>query len=59
MVSEVSFMPELAKNMVMASAAAVPSSSKDALAMCIEVKDMTMVWKLTSDSRRPGINGQT
>ena len=39
--------------MTIPSAAAVASSKSDAFAMSIAVKDMTMVWKLTSDSRRP------
>ncbi|OIQ70965.1 hypothetical protein GALL_474180 [mine drainage metagenome] len=38
---------------VMASAAAVASSSIDALAMGIAVRSMIMVWKLTSASMRP------
>ena len=37
----------------MASAAAVPSSSNDALAMSIAVRSMTMVWKLSNASNRP------
>ena len=38
---------------VMASAAAVASSSIDALAMGMPVRSHTMVWKLTSASMRP------
>ncbi len=38
---------------VMASAAAVASSSMDALAMAMPVRSVTMVWKLTSASMRP------
>ena len=38
---------------VMASAAAVASSSIDALAMAMPVRSQTMVWKLTSASMRP------
>ena len=41
------------KSMVMASAAAVASSSKLALANSMPVKSQTMVWKLSSASRRP------
>ena len=37
----------------MASAAAVASSSSDALARSIPVRSLTMVWKLRSASRRP------
>ena len=37
----------------MASAAAVASSSSDALEMCMPVMSVTSVWKLSSDSRRP------
>ena len=40
-------------NMVMASAAAVPSSRSDAVAMSMPVRSRTIVWKLRSDSRRP------
>ncbi len=40
-------------NIVMASAAAVPSSSSDAVAMSIPVRSFTTVWKLRSDSSRP------
>ena len=36
-----------------ASAAAVPSSSIDALAIAMPVRSHTIVWKLTSASRRP------
>ena len=39
--------------MAMASAAAVPSSSMEALAMAIPVRSQTMVWKLTRASIRP------
>ena len=38
---------------VIASAAAVASSSIDALAMAMPVRSQTMVWKLTSASMRP------
>ncbi|MNN70604.1 hypothetical protein D3C81_1864710 [compost metagenome] len=38
---------------VMASAAAVASSSSEALAMGMAVRSQTMVWKLISASRRP------
>ena len=38
---------------VMASAAAVASSSMEALAMSIAVRSVTMVWKFTSASMRP------
>ena len=36
-----------------ATAAAVPSSSRDALATSIPVRSRTIVWKLRSDSSRP------
>ncbi len=36
-----------------ASAAAVPSSSSEALAMSIPVRSQTIVWKLMSASSRP------
>ena len=42
-----------ANNIAIASAAAVPSSSKEALATSIPVKSMTMVWKFSSASKRP------
>jgi hypothetical protein len=42
------------KDITMPSAAAVASSNSDAFAMSMEVNDMTMVWKLTKDSSRPG-----
>jgi hypothetical protein len=38
---------------VIASAAAVASSSSEALAICMPVRSQTMVWKLSSASRRP------
>ncbi|MDT4851554.1 hypothetical protein FQZ97_857380 [compost metagenome] len=38
---------------VIASAAAVASSSMDALAMAMPVRSVTMVWKFTSASMRP------
>ena len=38
---------------VIASAAAVASSSMEALAMSMPVRSVTMVWKLTSASMRP------
>ncbi len=39
--------------MAIASAAAVPSSSTDALASSIPVRSATIVWKLSSASSRP------
>jgi len=39
--------------MTIASAAAVPSSSSDALEMSSPVSDVQTVWKLSSDSSRP------
>ena len=39
--------------MVMASAAAVASSSIEALAMSRAVSSLTIVWKFNSASRRP------
>jgi hypothetical protein len=36
--------------MVMASAAAVASSSREALEICMPVRSHTMVWKLSRDS---------
>jgi hypothetical protein len=36
-----------------ASAAAVPSSSMEALAICMPVRSVTRVWKFRSASRRP------
>ena len=41
------------RSRVIASAAAVPSSSSEALAMPIAHRSVTMVWKLISASRRP------
>ena len=38
---------------VMASAAAVPSSSSDALASASPARSATIVWKLSNASRRP------
>ncbi len=38
---------------VMASAAAVASSSMDAFAMAMPLRSQTMVWKLISASSRP------
>ena len=38
---------------VIASAAAVASSSSEAFATAIPVRSLTIVWKLRSDSRRP------
>ncbi|OQC13293.1 MAG: hypothetical protein BWX79_01049 [Alphaproteobacteria bacterium ADurb.Bin100] len=38
---------------VIASAAAVASSSMDALAIAMPVRSVTMVWKLTKASMRP------
>jgi hypothetical protein len=45
------FTPRLAS--VIASAAAVASSSIEALAIAMPVRSQTMVWKLISASRRP------
>ena len=42
-----------ASAMTIASAAAVPSSSSEALATGRPVRSATMVWKLTSASSRP------
>ena len=39
--------------MAMASAAAVPSSSSEALARSMAVRSLTMVWKFNNASRRP------
>ena len=45
------FLPRaMAEHMVMASAAAVASSSREALEMLILVRSATMVWKFSSDS---------
>ena len=44
---------EVRRISVMASAAAVDSSSSEALAMSKPVKSVTMVWKLISASKRP------
>ena len=41
------------RSIVMASAAAVPSSSMEALAMSMPVRSETIVWKFSSASRRP------
>jgi len=41
------------RSSVIASAAAVPSSSIDALAISMPVRSSTIVWKLRSASRRP------
>jgi hypothetical protein len=41
------------RSSVIASAAAVPSSSSDALAMSMAVRSATMVWKSSSASSRP------
>ena len=40
-------------HMAMASAAAVPSSRREALDMGMPVRSVIMVWKLRRDSRRP------
>ena len=40
-------------NIVIASAAAVPSSRSDAVAMSMPVRSFTTVWKFSSDSSRP------
>ena len=48
-----SFLPCTRCSSVIASPAAVPSSSSDALATAIPVRSETIVWKLRSDSRRP------
>ena len=48
---KLSFLPRArALHMVMASAAAVPSSSSEALDMAMPVRSVTTVWKLSSDS---------
>ena len=44
---------EVRRIKVIASAAAVDSSSKDALAMSSPAKSVTIVWKLIRASRRP------
>ena len=45
------FLPRaMALHMVMASAAAVASSSREELARLMPVRSETMVWKLSSDS---------
>ena len=44
---------EIRRAMVMASAAAVPSSSREALEISKPVRSETMVWKLSSASSRP------
>lgn len=46
------------KAMTMPSAAAVASSRSDALAISIDVNDITIVWKLTNDSKRPATDNQ-
>ena len=43
--------PRTYLHMVMASAAAVASSRREALAMGMPVRSPTIVWKLSSDSR--------
>jgi hypothetical protein len=48
-----SFFLRALKARVMASAAAVPSSSREALAISIPVRSVTRVWKLSSASSRP------
>ena len=51
---KVFFLPlTMPRHIAMASAAAVASSSKDALDMGRPVRSATMVWKLSRDSRRP------
>ena len=50
-VSDLLFTLRLAR--VMASAAAVASSSMEALAIAMPVRSHTMVWKFTSASMRP------
>jgi len=47
-----------ALHMVMASAAAVASSSSEALETGIPVKSVTMVWKFRRDSNLQGIGGR-
>lgn len=48
------FLPRaMAEHIVIASAAAVPSSSRDELDMGMPVRSDTIVWKLSSDSKRP------
>ena len=45
------FLPRaMAEHMVIASAAAVASSSRLALLSCMPVRSATMVWKFSSDS---------
>ena len=46
-------LPLTRRSIVIASAAAVASSSIDALARSMPVRSLTMVWKLRSASRRP------
>jgi hypothetical protein len=43
----------MATHIAIASAAAVPSSSSDALAISSPVRSATIVWKLSSASSRP------
>ncbi len=45
--------PLMPCDIVIASAAAVPSSSSDALAISMPVRSITIVWKLSSASSRP------
>jgi hypothetical protein len=45
--------PRVLKAIYIASAAAVASSRRDALAMSIAVSSVIIVWKLRRDSRRP------
>ena len=48
------FLPRaMAEHMVIASAAAVPSSSREELDMGKPVRSEIIVWKLSSDSSRP------
>jgi hypothetical protein len=48
------FLPRAtAEHSVIASAAAVASSSSDALEICMPVNSQIMVWKLRRLSRRP------
>jgi hypothetical protein len=43
----------------MASAAAVASSSSDAFDISMPVRSATIVWKFSSDSRRPCMHNRT
>ncbi len=55
---KVVFLPRAsAEHMVIASAAAVPSSSSDELDSCMPVRSVTIVWKFSSDSSLRGAAG--